>query len=583
MEGQILEPPSLYGQPSDDGPLIAAYDAAKTAGTLTVGSYDQFVELGGVAIGASGWTVALIDEDTSTSLKVAGKLAPRRGLAGTAAGPADPLPGNLFFEGGEHTAIGDSILLSFTAVDPGTPAYKVPLTLANGLQLTYGQILALGGDFYGVPDAPISDGTTAADRMTRFTNAYNTLAVTPASVAEAGTILQIMQREITAVNAALNQGQPASGVYDELGDALNKAWNVATGGGSFVSDLIPPGRYLDLATTNWDHFGTYAVLAYQAGHAVALAQAIVAHGIADPVQAKAMLTIAYAMNAFADHFLSDLFSAGHIRDPRKEIYTTSTVGLSANLCAKGMHDEDCKYGLIVSNQLGNNWRAYGDKRYFDTVNLQNMSLVDEAVQYSATEIFSAFLNGTQPVDPANYMGLALAPNLAQVMNYQTNPLGNFVPLLVLNNGAVQNRDALNDLNAPGWSAPLQWATLAAKLHSSVFYHPNQPAAYVGAPDTAPAISPNGWGSTNPIPPNWVAGNQVRYFVSVFTANFESSLSPACPWYTLSNQFQPTVVNVPTGPGDTIGRRIYREFLNKPIQYCGSIGDNTTTSFQDLTP
>src|ERR1041385_2729924 len=66
--------------------------------------------------------------------------------------------GNVRFEGGEHTAIGDSVLLHFSASDRGTPAHEVKLTLPNGLKLTYGQIVALGGDFYGIPDAPISDG-----------------------------------------------------------------------------------------------------------------------------------------------------------------------------------------------------------------------------------------------------------------------------------------------------------------------------------------------------------------------------------------------------------------------------------------
>jgi hypothetical protein len=165
------------------------------------------------------------------------------------------------FEGGEHTAIGDSAYLYFSANDPGTQAFRVPLGLPNGLSLTYGQIVSLGGDFYGIPDAPISDGATQAARVTRFTNAYNTLAVAAAAATEALQILQVMQTEINAVNAALAAGQSASSAYAALGDTLSGQWNVITGGGSPFTPFYPLGRYLNLAAVNWDHFGTHAVLA----------------------------------------------------------------------------------------------------------------------------------------------------------------------------------------------------------------------------------------------------------------------------------------------------------------------------------
>lgn len=554
----------------NEGPLIPVYEKAKANGSFSIGSYQDFVEDTGVAlVGTGGWAVALVDEERSDPLKVAAKL-----MRSSRSGPVPQ------FEGGEHTAIGDSITLRFSSTDPGQPAYRVPLFVQNGLSLTYGQIVALGGDFYGVPDQPIADGGTPAERKQRFINCYNTLA--SGSVAECQNILQIMQREITAVNNALNEGKPASKVYDELGNDLNKAWNKATGGGSFLSDLIPPGRYLNLSSMNWDHFGEWAVLAYKAGHAVALDQAIAAHNTADPTQAKALLTKAYTMNAFADHFLSDLFSAGHIREPRRQIYQTALVGVTANLCAKGMHDEDCKFGVRVSNATGNTWRAYGDKRYFDTVDLQNKALVDTAVQASATEVFNAFLNGTQPADPNWYIALQFAPNIAQAQDYQNNPLGNFVPMFVLDNESVKCRDSLNDLNTPGWTSVWTTGGVAATLNSPA-YHPNNPTAYIAPPATAPQISPNGWQSKRPIPPNWVNGNQVRYSVSFVSLMFESDPGPSCAFLTLNNAFQPTLTGVPTGPASVVSRNIYREFLNQPITYCGSINDNTTTTFVDSTP
>ena len=56
-----------------------------------------------------------------------------------------------------------------------------------------------------------------------------------------------------------------------------------------------PG-YAGLAQINWDHFGDDARTAYNAGHATAIQRAI-----------DGDLEGAYALNAFADHFLQDSF------------------------------------------------------------------------------------------------------------------------------------------------------------------------------------------------------------------------------------------------------------------------------------
>ena len=81
-----------------------------------------------------------------------------------------------------------------------------------------------------------------------------------------------------------------------------------------------PG-YLGLAKINWDHFGADARTAYNAGHRTALEAAV-----------KGDLEDAYTMNAFADHFLEDSFSAGHLRTPRRLLH--SKWNPSADLCAK---------------------------------------------------------------------------------------------------------------------------------------------------------------------------------------------------------------------------------------------------------
>jgi hypothetical protein len=183
---------------------------------------------------------------------------------------------------------------------------------------------------------------------------------------------------------------------------------------------------------------------------------------------------AYAMNAFADHFLSDLFSAGHLREPRREIYETSYIGVTANLCAKGMHDEDSKYGLKVSNLAGDRWTAYGDKRYFDSINQPNKLLVDKAIQVSATEIFQAFSKNPKLIDPDDFGALRLAPNLDELHDHHGNPLKNFVPMFVVEKAKVKCRTDLNDLDTPDWTDGWTTAEIAGRLNSPL-YNPTRPS------------------------------------------------------------------------------------------------------------
>ena len=58
------------------------------------------------------------------------------------------------------------------------------LTLPNGVRLTFGDVIALAGDYYGIPDAPIADPSSSpehvdAGALQRFKDAYSTLAITP--------------------------------------------------------------------------------------------------------------------------------------------------------------------------------------------------------------------------------------------------------------------------------------------------------------------------------------------------------------------------------------------------------------------
>ena len=371
-------------------------------------------------------------------------------------------------ESAEHAWIGDQLSLHFPATV--TPAKGLPLALPlpglpAGARLTYGQTIALAGDFFGVVGAPIS---TATDRRAAFTAAFASLG---ANWAQTLQILSIMAEEIRAIDDALAAKKDPSTAYAVLGDSLSMRWNVVTGGENVGGLPVVMGRYLQLAAENWDHFTEYAVAAYSAGHELAMEHAAAVPG-ESPAQAETRMQEAYALNAFADHFLTDLFSAGHLRAPRKELseqVATPIPGMSGtmgSLLVRCMHDEDSHNGLKVSNAAGNSWVAYGDKRLLDAVSGDNRAMVVRATQASADDVWSAHLGGQH-----QYTALSFIPDLARVADVSTKE--NFSPLFHRDaaSGVVQRRNDVSNRSDFSWTSDWWgWSTWAAIMagQSSAF-------------------------------------------------------------------------------------------------------------------
>jgi hypothetical protein len=410
-------------------------------------------------------------------------------------------PNPVQWEGGEHTYIGNQITLQFPAGFVQAGNYQLPLS--NGLKLTYGQILALGGDFYGLVDQPLVDDPAPP---TRFLAAFNSLATADVA-AEATTILAIMQIEIDAVNSAINAGKPAVTAYEALGDTLSAKWNRVTGGG--VSDYepwLPAGRYLNLAKTNWDHFSPWSNSVYITAHAAAVAVAIKA-GLQNSLD---LLQLAYAMNAFADHYLSDMFSSGHMRTPRKQLYTSTKISSAGSLCSRFMHDEDCAQGLQVSNVAGTKWTAFGDKSYFDQENKTNAQICLQAVGRSAADIWTAFQN-PKGTNTQIATALELIPICAALIGSRSGPNP---PALFIDSNGVQRRTSISDRSTYAWTrywealstlAQLKYADspVVGKISTTVasnllIVRENGPT--LGMTLLAPATAPPGFAAT------WTAEN-----------------------------------------------------------------------------
>ena len=301
--------------------------------------------------------------------------------------------GRFGYESGEHLAAGETVKLYFSPQDEGQKNYT--FHLANGLELTYGQMVTLAGDFYGVVGQTISEGTTLEARQANFIAAYNTLASDAAAVTEVPKLYAVVERERDALNEGMKNGEKPEAIYARISDDDNRQWNCITGG-SCAQNVwwLSQGRYLNLAKKDFDHFGDNAWIAYQAGHQLAIKVAIEAHQSQDAKK----LEYAYSLNAYANHFLSDRFASGHIRTPRPKLADSVTPAVIGSVLASFMHKEENRAGLHVHNQRGDHWVAYGDGYFFDAINATNRSIMEEALQKSVNEVFYAYQYGAAPIE-----------------------------------------------------------------------------------------------------------------------------------------------------------------------------------------
>lgn len=239
-----------------------------------------------------------------------------------------------------------------------------------------------------------------------------------------------------------------------------------------MTQFRPSGfpSYLGLARKNWDHFGPDARITYNAGHATAL-----------QVAANGDLEKAYTLNAFADHFLEDSFSSGHLRTPRRGLH--SMLDLTADACAKFMHDEDCAIGLSVKNTSGETWACYGDKRALDEVDADNVKRCVAAVQASADEIYAAYTSKTIP-SSSSYKAWTIAPTLESALGTQTlGPLFKYKDSTqkdVERRKVIENR-YMRDLTMSWWF----WST-AAECKTNGWW--NYPITMDGPPKIVPWTS-----------------------------------------------------------------------------------------------
>jgi len=281
------------------------------------------------------------------------------------------------FQSSEHWMLGDGLVLPPHIAQGQTTSEATVLRLRTGnssfLNLTFGEVVFLAGDYFAVPSEPICFAPNGTEAQRRFLEAFETLAGDPKT---AGGILEYISGLRRGLERAVEAGNHSYAFYDSLGERLNQDLNRITGGGSSLSPYIPLGTFLKVSEENFDHFSaeSCAAKAYAAGHGVAM-QVARAQGAS-----LAEKTQAYAYEAFAQHFLSDTFSSGHVRTPRVAMRRLLGSQVLSDLLASYMHDEDSRLGLNVTNRRGDRWVAFGDSCLLDPGSARNKQLVSEAMQ-----------------------------------------------------------------------------------------------------------------------------------------------------------------------------------------------------------
>src|SRR6266542_20322 len=154
--------------------------------------------------------------------------------------------------------------------------------LAGKNTFSYGELVALSGDFYGSPSELYEEKPSSFPWLWESNDLSD--------------LRESFEKEL----AWIRDRERGRGTLAYPDENVRMAWNAKS--------------YVELALRNVDHFGWHNMVAYCRHHAGALQLAAHADGKDGEPWRRAIV-----YNAFADHFLSDGFAAGHVRVPRAEI------------------------------------------------------------------------------------------------------------------------------------------------------------------------------------------------------------------------------------------------------------------------
>eukprot|EP01006_Ploeotia_vitrea_P037635 TRINITY_DN66156_c5_g1_i1.p1 TRINITY_DN66156_c5_g1~~TRINITY_DN66156_c5_g1_i1.p1 ORF type:complete len:1201 (-),score=716.89 TRINITY_DN66156_c5_g1_i1:210-3812(-) len=321
---------------------------------------------------------------------------------------------------------------------------------AGQATLSYGGLCGMAGDFFAGPLRTIQDGSESvlvADPVSmnlvtgnfrsrqgmerQMQRIFNHYYPNLASAKWSTRIVRIMHQadlEMFAIRRAKRAGRDVSRAFSEQAQNCRGIWCVTNSHNNNLANIMNDAPadmtyhmntatfiaatsnrlsspFMVNAATNLDHFNdSRARDVYDVCHTLAMREAKNARGAGSASAKREGLIKALLMNSHCDHFLTDLFSAGHLRSKRYRTYVQrhrlgcergmlTTALESAGAAAKMEHDEDNYFGLPVKNRRGKRWRAYGDAKAFDTEPTGLGELVGAVVR-SIRDVLKAFSDGT---------------------------------------------------------------------------------------------------------------------------------------------------------------------------------------------
>ena len=286
----------------------------------------------------------------------------------------------------------------------------------SGPELTFGKISALAGDFYGVPEQPITLvhetklGQISDARKQRAIDAFDTIGEWKEE--DYTKFQNMLSRNLKFIDKERSyiekDGKGKSSdtfrviAYHGFEDSINEVYeeNASYHYMTFLGKL----KFLDrdhhdyltkLLFCNYDHFQPYAAVTFEVFLALAMDEARKARREnLTPNDKNQILETAYAKLAFGCHFLGDSFSSGHMRTPRRELPQSTFPDLTGHKLCNKMHDEDNEHGLWVTSKKAqregaSSWIAYGDKMLHHTACSKNFEYARKAFQTAINEVFRA--------------------------------------------------------------------------------------------------------------------------------------------------------------------------------------------------
>lgn len=231
---------------------------------------------------------------------------------------------------------------------------------------SYGQLVAFVGDFYATPQEFYEDRT--------LRNVFAPYA------ADAATVKDLFSHEVDAIEAKVKGDRARFPDFN-------------------INFVLAYPRNLEIASNNVEHFGWHNMKAYARFHSQALALALQARK--DRRNGPRLFEQALVYNAFADHFLGDGFSSGHIRVPRLQSlkwqrekgYGQRAVSALAKILHDTDHPADWEGGLPVMNARGDRWKTQDDGSLYRDVEASRIAR--EALAISVKEVVDVY-EGKEP-------------------------------------------------------------------------------------------------------------------------------------------------------------------------------------------